>query len=53
MDTYIGEKSREVRDTSLRVPHGEAGTIVDIKIFTILVNLIILFKDFILFQNSI
>ena len=30
----FGEKSREVRDTSLRVPHGEAGTIVDIKIFT-------------------
>ena len=28
------EKSREVRDTSLRVPHGEAGTIVDIKVFT-------------------
>ena len=30
----FGEKAREVRDTSLRVPHGEAGTIVDIKIFT-------------------
>ena len=30
----FGEKSREDRDTSLRVPHGEAGTIVDIKIFT-------------------
>ena len=30
----FGEKSREVRDTSLRVPHGEQGTIVDIKIFT-------------------
>ena len=30
----FGEKSREVRDTSLRVPHGEAGTIVDVKIFT-------------------
>ena len=30
----FGEKSREVRDTSLRVPHGEEGTIVDIKIFT-------------------
>ena len=29
----FGEKAREVRDTSLRVPHGEAGTIVDIKIF--------------------
>lgn len=30
----FGEKTREVRDTSLRVPHGEAGTIVDVKIFT-------------------
>ena len=30
----FGEKAREVRDTSLRVPHGEAGTIVDVKIFT-------------------
>ena len=30
----FGEKSREVRDTSLRVPHGEEGTIVDVKIFT-------------------
>ncbi len=30
----FGEKAREVRDTSLRVPHGEEGTIVDIKIFT-------------------
>ena len=30
----FGEKSREVRDTSLRCPHGEAGTIVDVKIFT-------------------
>ena len=30
----FGEKSREVRDTSLKVPHGEAGTIVDVKIFT-------------------
>ena len=30
----FGEKAREVRDTSLRVPHGEGGTIVDIKIFT-------------------
>ena len=29
----FGEKAREVRDTSLRVPHGEAGTIVDVKIF--------------------
>ena len=30
----FGEKAREVRDTSLRVPHGEAGRIVDVKIFT-------------------
>ncbi len=30
----FGEKSREVRDTSLKVPHGEAGTVVDIKVFT-------------------
>jgi DNA-directed RNA polymerase subunit beta len=30
----FGEKAREVRDTSLRVPHGEAGKIVDVKIFT-------------------
>ena len=30
----FGEKAREVRDTSLRVPHGESGTIVDVKIFT-------------------
>ena len=30
----FGEKAREVRDTSLRVPHGEQGTIVDVKIFT-------------------
>ena len=30
----FGEKSREVRDTSLRVPHGEFGTIVDTKVFT-------------------
>ncbi len=29
----FGEKAREVRDTSLRVPHGESGTIVDIKVF--------------------
>ena len=29
----FGEKAREVRDTSLRVPHGEAGKIVDVKIF--------------------
>ena len=30
----FGEKAREVRDTSLRVPHGEQGTVVDVKIFT-------------------
>ncbi len=30
----FGEKSREVRDTSLRVPHGEDGIVVDVKIFT-------------------
>ena len=30
----FGEKSREVRDTSLRLSHGEQGTVVDIKIFT-------------------
>jgi len=30
----FGEKAREVRDTSLKVPHGEAGIIVDVKIFT-------------------
>ena len=30
----FGDKAREVRDTSLRVPHGEYGTIVDVKVFT-------------------
>ena len=30
----FGEKAREVRDTSLKVPHGESGIIVDIRIFT-------------------
>ena len=30
----FGEKAREVRDTSLRAPHGEAGIIVDVKVFT-------------------
>ncbi len=30
----FGEKAREVRDTSLKVPHGESGTIVDVKVFT-------------------
>ena len=30
----FGEKARDVRDTSLRVPHGEGGVVVDVKIFT-------------------
>ncbi|HIS79530.1 MAG TPA: DNA-directed RNA polymerase subunit beta, partial [Candidatus Caccousia stercoris] len=30
----FGEKAREVRDTSLRVPHGEYGIVVDVKVFT-------------------
>ncbi|MEG2429857.1 MAG: DNA-directed RNA polymerase subunit beta, partial [Oscillospiraceae bacterium] len=30
----FGEKAREVRDTSLKVPHGECGIIVDVKVFT-------------------
>ncbi|HHX73589.1 MAG TPA: DNA-directed RNA polymerase subunit beta [Firmicutes bacterium] len=30
----FGEKAREVRDTSLRVPHGEAGMVVDVKVFS-------------------
>lgn len=30
----FGDKEREVRDTSLRVPHGESGKIVDVKVFT-------------------
>ncbi|MBR6650871.1 MAG: DNA-directed RNA polymerase subunit beta, partial [Clostridia bacterium] len=30
----FGEKSREVRDTSLRVPHGESGVIIDVKVFS-------------------
>ncbi|MEM9034129.1 MAG: DNA-directed RNA polymerase subunit beta [Actinomycetota bacterium] len=29
----FGEKAREVRDTSLKVPHGEAGTVIDIRVF--------------------
>ena len=32
----FGEKAREVRDNSLKVPHGEAGVIVDVKVFTCL-----------------
>ncbi|MDE6867949.1 MAG: DNA-directed RNA polymerase subunit beta, partial [Clostridia bacterium] len=30
----FGEKAREVRDTSLKVPHGEGGIVVDVKVFT-------------------
>ncbi len=30
----FGEKAREVRDTSLRVPHGESGKVVDVKVFS-------------------
>ena len=30
----FGEKAREVRDTSLKVPHGEAGKVVDVKIYS-------------------
>ena len=30
----FGEKAREMRDTSLRVPHGESGIVVDVKVFT-------------------
>ena len=30
----FGEKAREVRDSSLRVPHGESGKIVDVKVFS-------------------
>jgi len=30
----FGEKAREVRDTSLRVPHGESGRIIDVKVFS-------------------
>ena len=29
----FGEKAREVRDTSLKVPHGESGKIIDVKVF--------------------
>ena len=34
LHAIFGEKAREVRDTSLRVPHGEYGIIVDVKVFT-------------------
>ena len=30
----FGEKAREVKDTSLRVPHGERGTVIDVRVFT-------------------
>ena len=30
----FGEKAREVRDTSLKLPHGESGTVVDVRVFT-------------------
>ncbi len=30
----FGEKAREVRDTSMRLPHGESGIVVDVKVFT-------------------
>ncbi|MCL5292320.1 MAG: DNA-directed RNA polymerase subunit beta, partial [Actinobacteria bacterium] len=30
----FGEKAREVRDTSLKVPHGETGTVIDVKVFS-------------------
>ncbi len=33
LHSIFGEKAREVRDTSLRVPHGNGGTVIDIKIF--------------------
>ena len=33
LKAIFGEKSREVRDTSLKVPHGEEGTVVDVKVF--------------------
>ncbi|OGD85760.1 DNA-directed RNA polymerase subunit beta [Candidatus Curtissbacteria bacterium RIFCSPHIGHO2_01_FULL_41_13] len=32
--TIFGEKAREVRDTSLRMPHGEKGTVIDVKILS-------------------
>jgi DNA-directed RNA polymerase subunit beta len=34
LHAIFGEKAREVRDTSLRVPHGTAGIVVDVKVFT-------------------
>ncbi len=34
LKAVFGEKAREVRDVSLKVPHGESGTVVDVKVFT-------------------
>ncbi len=34
LGAIFGEKAREVRDNSLKVPHGESGVIVDVKVFT-------------------
>ena len=34
MRAIFGEKAREVRDTSMRIPHGEYGIVVDVKVFT-------------------
>ena len=34
LHAIFGEKAREVRDTSLRVPHGTGGIVVDVKVFT-------------------
>ncbi|MBE8219614.1 hypothetical protein IQA83_19255, partial [Leptospira borgpetersenii serovar Ballum] len=34
LHAIFGEKAREVRDTSLRVPHGGGGIVLDVKIFT-------------------
>ncbi|WP_202404910.1 DNA-directed RNA polymerase subunit beta [Shimazuella alba] len=34
LHAIFGEKAREVRDTSLRVPHGQDGIVVDVKVFT-------------------
>ncbi len=35
----FGEKSRDVKDTSLRMPHGEHGIVVDVKVFTVRITL--------------
>ncbi len=34
MRAIFGEKAREVKDSSLRLPHGEKGKVVDVKVFT-------------------